>query len=240
MKKATKPRYRRILLKLSVEALGGDSGQSISPEAVLDMAQQIGEVRELGVEVVVVIGGGNIFRGLQGSERGIERATGDYMGMLATVINGLALMDGLEQIGVPVRVMTAIPMDKVAEPYIVRRAIRHLEKRRVVIFVAGTGNPYFSTDTTAALRASEIGAQILMKATKVDGVYDKDPHKHPDARKYKTLSYVDALRHRLEVMDATAFSLCLDNNIPILVFDLAAPQSIFKAARGESTGTMVK
>ncbi len=236
-----KPKFRRIVLKLSGEALRNYAkGEPIDTEILARLCKQIKQIHALGVQVGIVVGGGNIFRGLSGRQRGTDRATGDYMGMLATVINGLALMDSLERIGVPVRVMTAIPMDKVAEPYILRRAIRHLECRRVVIFVAGTGNPYFSTDTTAALRASEIGAQILMKATKVDGVYDKDPHKFPDAKKYATLSYLDALRQRLNIMDSTAFSLCLDNNIPILVFDLDAPDGILKAVLGQSSGTLVK
>jgi uridylate kinase len=237
-----KPKYRRIVLKLSGEALkDSKNGEAIDPAVLHRICIQIKKVHALGTQVGVVVGGGNIFRGLTGQQTGgTDRATGDYMGMLATVINGLALMNGLEKMGLQVRVMTAIPMDKVAEPYILRRALRHLEKGLVVIFVAGTGNPYFSTDTTAALRASEIGAQILMKATKVDGVYDKDPMKFPDAKKYQTLSYLDALRQRLNIMDSTAFSLCLDNSIPILVFDLDAPDSIIKAVRGTSTGTIVK
>jgi len=237
-----KPKYQRIVLKLSGEALkNSTNGEPIDPGILTRVCRQIKEVHELGTQVGVVVGGGNIFRGLSGlQEGGTDRATGDYMGMLATVINGLALMDGLEKMGVQVRVMTAIPMDKIAEPYILRRALRHLEKGLVVIFVAGTGNPYFSTDTTAALRASELGAQILMKATKVDGVYDKDPHKYTGAKKYQTLSFLDALRQRLNIMDSTAFSLCLDNNIPILVFDLDAPDSILKAVLGQSTGTIVK
>ncbi len=236
-----KPKYRRIVLKLSGEALrNSESGEPIDGETLARICRQLKEVHAMGVQVGVVVGGGNIFRGIQGSEQGTDRATGDYMGMLATVINGLALMNGLEKLGVEVRVMTAIPMDKVAEPYILRRAIRHLERGRLVIFVAGTGNPYFSTDTTAALRASEIGAQILMKATQVDGIYDKDPKKFPGAKKYATISYLDALRQRLNVMDSAAFSLCLDNNIPILVFDLNDLGGIRKAVLGQSTGTMVK
>src|SRR6188768_4268534 len=210
MKKSAQPKYRRILLKLSGEALGGEAGLGINPEAVRDMAQQIREVRELGVEVVVVIGGGNIFRGLSGSERGIERATGDYMGMLATVINALALQDALEKLGVATRVQSAITMSQVAEPFIRRRAVRHLEKGRVVIFGGGTGNPYFSTDTTAALRAAEVGADVILKATKVDGVYDSDPKKNPSAKRYDKISYLEALQKQLKVMDSTAFSLCLD------------------------------
>jgi uridylate kinase len=192
------------------------------------------------VQIGLVIGGGNIFRGLPGAQRGVDRTTGDYMGMLATVINGLALMDCLEKMGVMVRVQSAIPMNEIAEPFILRRAIRHLEKRRVVIFVAGTGNPYFSTDTTAALRASEMHADIIMKATKVDGIYDKDPKKHADAVKYDEITFLDALRQRLTVMDSTAFSLCLDNNVPVLVFNLGEPHIIRRAALGEKVGTLVR
>lgn len=191
------PKYRRILLKLSGEALGGDEAAGICPEAVHDMARQIKEVHDLEVEVVIVVGGGNIFRGLAGSERGIERATGDYMGMLATVINALALQDAMEKQGVPTRVLSAITMTQIAEPFIRRRAVRHLEKRRVVIFAAGTGNPFFSTDTAAALRANEINAEVVLKATKVDGIYDKDPKKFPDAKRYATISYGEALEKRL-------------------------------------------
>jgi len=237
-----KPKYQRIVLKLSGEALKNSaSGDPIDSGILAKVCHQIKEVHDLGVQVGVVVGGGNIFRGLKGlTTQGTDRATGDYMGMLATVINGLALMDGLEKLGVEVRVMTAIPMDKIAEPYILRRALRHLERNRVVIFVAGTGNPYFSTDTTAALRASELGAQILMKATQVDGIYDKDPKKFPDAKKYATLSYLDALRQQLNVMDSAAFSLCLDNQVPILVFNLADADGIRKAVMGQSSGTMVK
>jgi len=237
-----KPKFRRIVLKLSGEALKNSaSGEPIDAAILARVCQQLKEVHDLGVQVGVVVGGGNIFRGLSGMRsKGTDRATGDYMGMLATVINGLALMDGLERLGVQVRVMTAIPMDKVAEPYILRRALNHMEKGRVVIFVAGTGNPYFSTDTTAALRASELGAQVLMKATKVDGIYDKDPKKFSDAKKFQTITYLEALSRRLDVMDSAAFSLCLDNNIPILVFDLEAPDSIRKAVLGQSTGTIVK
>jgi uridylate kinase len=237
-----KPKFRRIVLKLSGEALKNSaSGDPIDSGILARICGQLKEVHDLGVEIGVVVGGGNIFRGLKGQRKnGTDRATGDYMGMLATVINGLALMDGLEKVGVEVRVMTAIPMDKIAEPYILRRALRHLERGRIVIFVAGTGNPYFSTDTTAALRASELGAQILMKATQVDGVYDKDPKKFPDAKKYATLSYLDALRQRLDVMDSAAFSLCLDNNVPILVFNLGDADGIKKAVLGQSTGTLVQ
>lgn len=239
MKKSNKPKYRRVLLKLSGEALGGDSGVSISPEAVHNMAQQIGEVRELGVEVVVVIGGGNIFRGLAGSERGIERATGDYMGMLATIINSLALQDALEKLGVATRVQSAITMAQVAEAFIRRRAVRHLEKGRVVIFGGGTGNPYFSTDTAAALRANEIGAEIILKATKVDGVYDCDPKKNPNAKRYVQITYLQALQQQLKVMDSTAFSLCMDNKMPIVVFDFFRPHNLRRVVLGEKVGTLV-
>jgi uridylate kinase len=234
-------KYRRVVLKLSGEVLrGGKSGDPIDPDVLGKVCLQVKEVHELGVQIGLVIGGGNIFRGLPGAQRGVDRTTGDYMGMLATVINGLALMDCLEKMGVNVRVQSAIPMNEIAEPFILRRAIRHLEKRRVVIFVAGTGNPYFSTDTTAALRASEMHADIIMKATKVDGIYDRDPNKHPDAVKYDELTYIDALRQRLNVMDSTAFSLCLDNNVPILVFNLSEPHIIMRAALGEKVGTLVR
>jgi uridylate kinase len=239
MKKTPKPKYRRILLKLSGEALGGEDGVGICPEVVHDMAQQIKEVQALGVEVVIVVGGGNIFRGLQGSERGIERATGDYMGMLATVINALALQDALEKKGVATRVQSAISMSQVAEPFIRRRAVRHLEKGRVVIFGGGTGNPYFSTDTAAALRANEIGAEVILKATKVDGIYDSDPKKNPKAKKFETISYIDALQKQLKVMDSTAFSLCMDNKMPIIVFDLFKPHNIKNVVLGAKVGTLV-
>lgn len=239
MKKALRPKYSRILLKLSGEALGGESGVGICPEAVHDMAGQISEVRELGVQVVVVVGGGNIFRGLSGSERGIERATGDYMGMLATVINALALQDSLEKLGVPTRVQSAIAMAQVAESFIRRRAVRHLEKGRVVIFGGGTGNPYFSTDTAAALRATEIGAEVILKATKVDGVYDSDPKKNPKAKRFNQVSYLDALQKQLKVMDSTAFSLCMDNKMPIIVFDFFRPHNLKRVVLGEKVGTVV-
>ena len=239
MKKVSQPRYSRILLKLSGEALGGESGVGISPEAVRSMAQQISEVRELGVQVVIVIGGGNIFRGLSGSERGIERATGDYMGMLATVINSLALQDALEKLGVATRVQSAITMSQVAEPFIRRRAVRHLEKGRVVIFGGGTGNPYFSTDTAAALRANEIGAEVILKATKVDGIYDCDPKKNPKAKRFSEITYSQALQKELKVMDSTAFSLCKDNKMPIIVFDLFCPHNLKRVVMGEKVGTLV-
>lgn len=233
-------KYQRIVLKLSGEVLRNPTtGDSIDSDILESICYQIKEIHELGVEVGVVIGGGNIFRGLSGQDRGIDRTTGDYMGMLATVINGLALMDRLEKMDVVTRILSSIPMNQVAEPYILRRAVRHLEKKRVVIFVAGTGNPYFSTDTTAALRASEINAQIILKATKVDGVYDKDPHRYEDAVKYEEISFVDALKQRLSVMDSTAFSLCMDNHVPILVFDLQEPHGIRRAIIGDKIGTLV-
>ena len=234
-------KYKRIVLKISGEVLrGGKSGDPIDSATLERICTQIKQINDLGVEVCVVIGGGNIFRGLAGEKRGVDRTTGDYMGMLATVINGLALMDCLEKMGVTTRVQSAIPMNQVAEPFILRRAIRHLEKGRVVIFVAGTGNPYFSTDTTAALRASEMHADVIMKATKVDGIYDKDPKKHADAVKYDQITFIDALRQRLNVMDSTAFSLCLDNNIPILVFDFNDAHAIRKAVTGQKIGTLVQ
>jgi uridylate kinase len=239
MKKTKQPRYRRILLKLSGEALGGQGGTSICPEAVHNMAQQIGEVRDMGVEVVVVVGGGNIFRGLAGSERGIERATGDYMGMLATIINSLALQDALEKLGVATRVQSAITMAQVAETFIRRRAVRHLEKGRVVIFAGGTGNPYFSTDTAAALRANEIGAEVILKATKVDGIYDCDPKKNPEAKRYVKITYLEALQQQLKVMDSTAFSLCMDNKMPIVVFDFFRAHNLRRVVMGEPVGTLV-
>jgi len=237
--KTAQPKYRRILLKLSGEALGGDSGAGISPEAVDDMAHQIKEVRELGVQVVVVIGGGNIFRGLPASEKGIERATADYMGMLATVINSLALQDALEKINIATRVQRAITMHQVAEAFIRRRALRHLEKGRVVIFGGGTGNPYFSTDTAAALRANEIGAEVILKATKVDGIYDSDPKKNPKAKRFARISYLEALERQLKIMDSTAFSLCMDNKMPIIVFDFFKPHNLRRVVLGEKVGTLV-
>jgi uridylate kinase len=239
MIKTVRPKFSRVLLKLSGEALGGESGSGINPEAVQDMAEQINEVRELGVQVVVVMGGGNIFRGLSGSKRGVERATGDYMGMLATIINSLALQDALEKLGAPTRVQSAIAMSQVAEPFIRRRAVRHLEKNRIVIFGGGTGNPYFSTDTAAALRANEIGAEVILKATKVDGIYDSDPKKNPKAKRYTQISYIDALQQRLEVMDSTAFSLCMDNKMPIIVFDFFRPHNLRRVVLGEQVGTLV-
>ena len=239
MKTKAEPKYQRILLKLSGEALGGKSGFGIDPDSVGDMARQIREVRDLGVEVVIVIGGGNIFRGAIGSERGIERATADYMGMLATVINALALQDALEKESVATRVQSAITMHQVAEAFIRRRAVRHLEKGRVVIFGGGTGNPYFSTDTAAALRANEIGAEVILKATKVDGIYDSDPKKNPDAKRYTQLTYLEALQKQLKVMDSTAFSLCMDNKMPIIVFDLFKEHNLRRVVTGEKVGTLV-
>jgi uridylate kinase len=239
MKKVQKPKYQRILLKLSGEALGGEDGVGICPAALQQMARQIAEVRHMGVQVVVVAGGGNIFRGASGAGQGIERATGDYMGMLATVINALALQDALEKLGVATRVQSAITMSQVAEPFIRRRAVRHLEKDRVVIFGGGTGNPYFSTDTAAALRANEIGAEVILKATKVDGIYDNDPKTHPQARRYDQISYAEALGKRLKVMDSTAFSLCMDNKMPIIVFDLFKAHNLKRVVLGEKVGTLV-
>ncbi len=239
MKKTPKPKYSRILIKLSGEGLGGRAGVGISAESVMDMARQVGEVRRLGVQTVIVVGGGNIFRGSQGSEQGIERATGDYMGMLATVINALALQDALEKGGVATRVQSAIAMSQVAEPFIRRRAVRHLEKGRVVIFGGGTGNPYFSTDTAAALRANEIGAEVILKATKVDGIYDSDPKKNPDAKRFSKITYLEALQRQLKVMDSTAFSLCMDNKMPIIVFDLFKPHNLRRVVLGEEVGTLV-
>lgn len=234
------PVYRRVLLKMSGEMLAGGRDGGIDPETIARFAEEIDEVRALGVEVAVVIGGGNIFRGLAGSSKGMDRAHADYMGMLATVINALALQDALERQGVYTRVMSAITMNEVAEPYIRRRAMRHLEKGRVVIFGAGTGNPYFSTDTAAALRAAEIQADVILKATKVDGVYDKDPKKHADARRFEKLSYLEVLNRGLGVMDATAISLCMDNAIPIVVFDLSSPGNVRRVVCGEPIGTHLR
>ena len=234
------PKYRRIVLKLSGEALREPgSHEAISPLIVTDIAKQILQVRDLGVEIAVVIGGGNIWRGLTASHRGMDRTTADYMGMLATVINGMALQSALEQIGVVTRLQTAIDMANVAEPFILRKAIRHLELGRVVIFGAGTGNPFFSTDTTAALRASEIRAEVILKATKVDGIYDSDPKTNPNAVRYETVSYTEALGKRLKIMDSTAFSLCMDNRVPIIVFDMATPQNVKRVVCGEKVGTLV-
>jgi uridylate kinase len=236
---ALKAKYKRILIKLSGEALAGQTGIGIDPTALRGMAEQIKEVRNLGVEVVIVIGGGNIFRGITGSKAGVERATGDYMGMLATIINALALQDSLEKSGVETRVQSAITMHQVAEAFIRRRAVRHLEKARVVIFGGGTGNPYFSTDTAAALRANEIGADVILKATKVDGIYDSDPFKNKKAKRYSRLSYLEALQKQLKVMDATAFSLCMDNHMPIIVFDIFREHNLRRVVMGEKVGTLV-
>ena len=236
----SEPKYRRIVLKLSGEALREPgSKDNISPQIVNQMALEIKEVQSLGVQVAVVIGGGNIWRGLAASHRGMNRTTADYMGMLATVINGMALMSGLEDIGLTTRVQTAIEMNNVAEPFILRRALHHLEKGHVVIFVAGTGNPFFSTDTTAALRANEIGADAILKATKVDGIYDADPKTNPDAKKFDHITYAEALQQRLQVMDSTAFSLCMDNKMPIVVFNMADSGNIKRAVMGEPVGTLV-
>jgi uridylate kinase len=237
---ADQPKYKRIVLKLSGEALREHgSHETISPSIVTDIARQIKQVSELGVEIAVVIGGGNIWRGLSASHRGMDRTTADYMGMLATVINGMALQSALEQLGVVTRLQTAIEMANVAEPFILRRAIRHLELGRVVIFGAGTGNPFFSTDTTAALRASEIRAEAILKATKVDGIYDSDPKANPNALRYDTVTYTEALTRRLKIMDSTAFSLCMDNRVPIIVFDMGVPNNIKRVVCGGKVGTLV-
>ena len=233
------PRYKRVVLKLSGEALAGSSGYGIDPRTLVSIAGQIKEVVARGIEVAIVVGGGNIWRGVAGSAQGMDRATADYMGMLATEINALALQDALEKQGLEVRVMTAIEMKEIAEPYIRRRAIRHLEKGRVVIFAAGTGNPYFSTDTAAALRSAEIEAEVILMAKKVDGVYDSDPLKNPDAKKYDYLQYIDVLNQGLGVMDSTAASLCMDNKIPIIVFNLTADGNILRAVMGDNIGTYV-
>jgi uridylate kinase len=236
---AAAPRYKRILLKISGEALAGGAGYGIDGATREYVSREIKEVSELGVEVAVVIGGGNIFRGIQGSSSGMDRASADYMGMLATVMNALALQDALEKMGVKTRVQSAIEMQQLCEPYIRRRATRHLEKGRVVIFAGGTGNPYFSTDTAASLRAMEIGAEVIFKATKVDGVYDADPVTHPNATKFVQLTYIEVLNRNLKVMDATAISLCMDNNMPIKIFNLLEPGNVKKAVMGETIGTTV-
>jgi uridylate kinase len=232
-------KYKRILLKLSGEALSGPSGYGIDVTEAESIASRIKEIREMGVEVTVVIGAGNLWRGKQGLDRGMDRATADYMGMLGTVMNALTLMDALERLGVLTRVQSAIEMRAVAEPYIRRRAIRHLEKGRVVIFSAGTGNPFFSTDTAAALRGTEMDVDVLIKATKVDGVYDADPKKNPHAVKFDELTYIEVLNRRLEVMDSTAITLCMENNLPILVLNLWDSQALMQALRGEKSGTLV-
>ena len=235
-----KPAYRRILLKLSGEALGGKNGAGIDLQAASALANQIKEIHNLDVQVAVVIGGGNIVRGIHAAEHGVDRAQADYMGMLATVVNGLALQEALERLGVYTRLQTAIPMSAVAEPYIRRRAIRHLEKGRVVLFACGTGNPYFTTDTAAALRATEVGADVILKATQVDGVYSADPKKNPKAKMFSSITYMDVLRKGLKAMDATATSLCMDNHVPIIVFNLGKKGNIKKAVMGQKIGTIVK
>ena len=232
-------KYHRVLLKLSGEALAAEKGFGIDPKRALHIAEKVREVRELGVDVAIVIGAGNFWRGREGLELGMDRATADYMGMLATVMNALALMDALESIGVITRVQTAFEMRSIAEPYIRRRAMRHMEKGRVVILGGGTGNPYFSTDTAAALRAMEIDADVLIKATKVDGVYDKDPNVYPDAVRFTELTYLDAISRRLEVMDSTALTLCMDNEMPIMVLNLWEDNVLRRALLGEPVGTLV-
>jgi uridylate kinase len=234
-----RPRYRRVLLKLSGEALAGERGYGIDLKVVSNIADQIARVHEFGVQVALVVGGGNIFRGMAASEGGFDRATGDYMGMLATVINALAMQEALERMGIPARTMTAIQMPQVAEPYIRRRAVRHLEKGRIVILAAGTGNPYFTTDTTAALRAVEIEADVILKATKVDGVYTADPKIDPTATKITSIGYLDVLNRGIEVMDNTALTLCMDNDVPIVVFDLLQDGNIERVIKGEEIGTLV-
>ena len=236
---ALAPPYKRILLKLSGEALMGDQAYGVDPAVTARIAKDVAELQTLGVQASIVIGGGNIFRGLAASARGMDRSTADYMGMLATVINALALQDALENQGVQTRVLTAIEMRAVAEPFIRRRAIRHLEKGRVVVFAAGTGNPYFTTDTAAALRAMEIKAEVILKGTKVDGIYTADPVRFPEATRYDRVSYLQVLQERLQVMDATAISLCMDNKLPIIVFDLNTPGNIRRAIMGEPVGTIV-
>ena len=233
------PKYNRVLLKVSGEALGGSRDYGIDLGFVENIATQIKRVHQMGVQVALVVGGGNIFRGLAATERGFDRATGDYMGMLATVINALAMQDALERTGIPARTMTAIQMPQVAEPYIRRRAVRHLEKGRVVILAAGTGNPYFTTDTTAALRAVEIEADVILKATKVDGVYTADPTRDPNAVKFERLGYMEVLNRGIEVMDNTALTLCMDNNVPIVVFNLLTEGNIERVVLGEEIGTLV-
>lgn len=234
------PIYKRVLLKLSGEALAGKSGTGINTTVIKQIAEDVAAAYKTGVQFGLVIGGGNIFRGIAASAEGMDRASSDYMGMLATMINALALQDALEKEGVPTRVQSAIAMAEIAEPYIRRRAIRHLEKGRIVIFGAGTGNPYFTTDTAASLRAMEINAEILMKATKVDGIYDKDPAKHSDALKYSKISYLDVLSKGLQVMDSTAISLCMDNKLPIMTFDLMKRGNILKSIMGDDIGTVVQ
>jgi uridylate kinase len=235
-----RPRYKRILLKISGEVLTGEGGYGIDPSVIQQIAQEIKEVKNLGAEVAIVIGGGNIFRGIAASSKGMDRASADYMGMLATVMNGISLQDALEKMDVQTRVQTAIEMREIAEPYIRRKAIRHLEKGRVVIFAGGTGNPYFTTDTTASLRAMEMGAEVILKATKVDGVYDSDPLLNKRARRYDELTYLDVLKKQLKVMDATAISLCMDHQIPIIVFNLKKRGNIKRVVLGDKVGTKVR
>ncbi|HEX2883081.1 MAG TPA: UMP kinase [Candidatus Limnocylindria bacterium] len=230
---------RRVLLKLSGEALLGQHEYGIDPATVRSIAAEVAEVARDGTQIAIVVGGGNIFRGLAASARGMDRATGDYMGMLATVMNGLAIQDALEQLACPTRVMSAIAMNEICEPYIRRRAVRHLEKGRVVVMVAGTGNPYFTTDTAATLRAVEVHAQVILKATRVDGVYDADPEKHPEATRYSQIGYTELLSNRLQALDATAVSLAMDNEMPIVVFDMTVPGNIARAVRGERIGTLI-
>jgi uridylate kinase len=232
-------RYGRVLLKLSGEALMGERPYGVDPDVVRALAAQVAEARGLGVEMALVVGGGNIFRGMAAAASGMDRATGDYMGMLATVMNGLAIQDALEQHGCPTRVMSAIAMNEICEPYIRRRAVRHLEKGRVVVMVAGTGNPYFTTDTAATLRAVELGAEVILKATRVDGVYDADPEKHPSAQRYTRIGYTELISNRLEALDATAVSLAMDNEMPIVVFDMTESGNIVRAVRGEEIGTLI-
>ncbi len=238
--KSRKTKFKRVLLKLSGEALMGDKGFGIDQKFVQYISDELKSITKLGIQVAIVIGGGNIFRGLEASAEGMERTSADYMGMLATVLNALALQNMLERNGMPTRVQSAIEMQELAEPYIRRRAIRHLEKKRFVIFAAGTGNPYFTTDTAAALRAVEIGADVILKATKVDGVYDSDPMKNPKAKKYNEISYINVLQKGLKVMDSTSISLCMDNDLPIIVFSLMKKNNIRKILEGKKIGTLVK
>ncbi|MGZ3687296.1 MAG: UMP kinase [Bdellovibrionota bacterium] len=232
--------YKRILLKLSGEALAGDAGYGIDDDVLKILASEIAEIHKMNVQVAIVLGGGNIFRGLKGATKGMDRASADYMGMLATVLNCLALQDALEHQGIHTRVQSAIEMQELAEPYIRRRAIRHLEKNRIVIFGGGTGNPYFTTDTTAALRAMEVGSEVVMKATKVDGIYDADPKTNPKATRFEQVSYIEVLQRGLKVMDSTAISLCMDNQLPIIVFDLHHKGALRRVVEGEAVGTLVK
>jgi uridylate kinase len=232
-------KYKRILLKLSGEALAGEKGYGIEPEVLSRLAEEVSEIYKAGVEIGIVVGGGNIFRGISASVKGVDRVSADYMGMLATGINALAIQDALERFGVATRVMSAISMNQICEPFITRKAKRHLEKGRVVVFACGTGNPFFTTDTAAALRAKEISAEIILKATKVDGVYDKDPVKHSDAKMFQELTFLDVLKKEIQVMDATAISLCMEENIPIKVFNVNVSGNIQRVVRGESVGTIV-